>query len=70
MRTETPGGWRRCFWLPKTITDFLNKAEYVSEMSSYDRDMLTGIPSHVVKKVEEAGSGLEKGVRRAVRASD
>jgi len=40
------------------IGDFLNKAEYVSQISSYDRDMLTEFQS-VVKDVEKKEAALQ-----------
>ena len=43
----------------KTITDFLNKAEYVSEISKYDREMLKEFQA-TVKKVEEQEAALKK----------
>ena len=51
--------WLETLLSSKDITDFLNKAEYVSEMSSYDRDMLTEF-QNVVKKVEKQEAALKK----------
>lgn len=43
----------------ESISDFLNKAEYFSQISTYDRNMLTEFQS-VVKEVEEKEATLEK----------
>ncbi|MGC4019017.1 MAG: peptidoglycan DD-metalloendopeptidase family protein [Muricomes sp.] len=43
----------------KSIGDFLNKAEYFSQISTYDREMLTEF-QNVVKKVEEKEAALQK----------
>ncbi len=40
------------------IGDLLNKAEYVSKLSSYDRDMLTAFQD-TVKAVEEKEAKLQ-----------
>lgn len=40
------------------ISDLLNKAEYVSKLSSYDRDMLTAFQD-TVKAVEEKEAKLQ-----------
>ncbi|MEF9946255.1 MAG: peptidoglycan DD-metalloendopeptidase family protein [Lachnospiraceae bacterium] len=42
----------------KDITDFLNKAEYVSEISTYDRDMLVQF-QEIVKSVEKKEASLK-----------
>ncbi|HJC37455.1 MAG TPA: peptidoglycan DD-metalloendopeptidase family protein [Candidatus Mediterraneibacter faecigallinarum] len=42
----------------KSITDFLNKAEYVSQLSAYDRDMLEEFQA-VVEDVEEKEASLQ-----------
>lgn len=43
----------------ESISDFLNKAEYVSQISEYDRNMLTEFQV-VVKQVEEQEEALKK----------
>lgn len=43
----------------KSIGDLLNKAEYVSQMSSYDRDMLIEF-QNTVKEVEEKEAALQE----------
>ncbi|PWJ51515.1 murein hydrolase activator EnvC family protein [Faecalicatena contorta] len=43
----------------ESISDFLNKAEYFSQISTYDRNMLTEF-QNVVKEVEEKEATLEK----------
>ena len=43
----------------QSIGDFLNKAEYVSQLSSYDRDMLTEF-QNTVKEVEEKEAALQE----------
>lgn len=42
----------------RSITEFLNKAEYVSQLSAYDRDMLTEF-QNTVKEVEEKEAALQ-----------
>lgn len=42
----------------ESITDFLNKAEYVSELSEYDRNMLEEFQK-IVKQVEEQEAALQ-----------
>lgn len=43
----------------RSITEFLNKAEYVSQLSAYDRDMLEEF-QRVVKDVEKKEASLQK----------
>lgn len=43
----------------QSIGDLLNKAEYVSQLSSYDRDMLTEF-QNTVKEVEEKEAALQE----------
>ena len=43
----------------ENIGDFLNKAEYVSQISAYDRDMLTEF-QNVVKDVEDKEAALQE----------
>ena len=43
----------------ESIGDLLNKAEYVSQLSAYDRDMLTEF-QNTVKEVEEKEAALQK----------
>ena len=43
----------------QSIGDLLNKAEYVSQLSSYDRDMLTKF-QNTVKEVEEKEAALQE----------
>mgnify|MGYP000479561965 CR=1 FL=1 len=43
----------------KDMADFLNKAEYATKMSEYDRDMLKKFQK-LVKKVEEEEAKLNK----------
>ena len=43
----------------ENIGDFLNKAEYISQISNYDRDMLNQFQT-IVKDVEEKEAALKK----------
>lgn len=43
----------------KDLSDFLNKTEYISTISDYDRDMLTKYQK-IVKQVEEQEAALQK----------
>lgn len=43
----------------KTITDFLNKAEYITQLSTYDRDMLTTFQK-AVEAVEKKEAALKE----------
>ena len=40
MRTGRPLIWRR-FYLPETFLNFLNSADYIAQIQSYDRQKLT-----------------------------
>ena len=43
----------------KSIGDFLNNAEYITQISEYDRDMLVEFQK-IVKSVEEQKAALEE----------
>lgn len=49
----------------ENIADFLNKAEYISEISRYDRDMLDKM-KETKKKIEEAKVALEKSKKKKI----
>lgn len=52
-----------------SIADFLNKAEYVSEISKYDRDMLHKF-QELVKEVEEKEAALEQEYKELEKLQD
>ena len=47
----------------KDLSDFLNKTEYISSISDYDRDMLTKY-QEIVRQVEEQEAALQKERKR------
>lgn len=53
----------------KNISDFLNKAEYIKQLSEYDREMLVEFQS-VVKQVEEKEAQLKKEEAKLMKLQD